>query len=336
MDGLIEQAKTQLWNMVNTMSKVKCENGLPKIEIALYEYGRNTNEKKEGYIQQLSDFTNDLDRLFIQLHELTTKGGDEFCGFVLNTSLDQLNWDSSAASYKVIFIAGNESFLQGPVTVADACKKARTKGVIINTIYCGTREQGIELNWNMGPACGSGSFAAIDQNAVEMRISTPYDSSLISLKDALNKTYIPYGKMGQEHYNSMMRADTIANSDLKDVSKLSNYIVVKSNANIVSNPQWDLIDAYKKDSSIIQTVDMQTLPERLKGKNRSELKKITKATAAERISIQAKIKSLKQKQDSFISAEKARNNDTAVTETLETAIERIIREQVKRFKMTLE
>jgi dienelactone hydrolase len=38
MDGLIDQAKTQLWNMVSTMGKAKCSNDIaPQIEIALYE-----------------------------------------------------------------------------------------------------------------------------------------------------------------------------------------------------------------------------------------------------------------------------------------------------------
>src|SRR4051794_14027814 len=44
MNGLIDQAKAQLWNMVSVMGRVKCENGIPKIEIALYEYGRSEND----------------------------------------------------------------------------------------------------------------------------------------------------------------------------------------------------------------------------------------------------------------------------------------------------
>src|SRR6188472_661832 len=63
MDGLIEQAKAQLWNMVSVMGKAKCDNQAPQIEIALYEYGRPTNDVKAGYVKQLSGFTTDLDKL---------------------------------------------------------------------------------------------------------------------------------------------------------------------------------------------------------------------------------------------------------------------------------
>ena len=34
MDGLIEQAKAQLWTMVNVMGKAKCNGETPQIEIA--------------------------------------------------------------------------------------------------------------------------------------------------------------------------------------------------------------------------------------------------------------------------------------------------------------
>ena len=38
MNGLIEQAKAQLWTMVSTMGRVQCNGVTPQIEIALYEY----------------------------------------------------------------------------------------------------------------------------------------------------------------------------------------------------------------------------------------------------------------------------------------------------------
>ena len=38
MDGLIEQAKSQLWKLVNELSKFNYQNEKPELEIALYEY----------------------------------------------------------------------------------------------------------------------------------------------------------------------------------------------------------------------------------------------------------------------------------------------------------
>ena len=41
MDGLIEQAKSRLWNIVNTLTTLKYSGKTPTIEIALYEYGND-------------------------------------------------------------------------------------------------------------------------------------------------------------------------------------------------------------------------------------------------------------------------------------------------------
>ena len=63
MDGLIEQAKAQLWNMVSVMGRAKCPTGAPQIQLALYEYGRSNNDKTLGYVKQISPFTQDLDEV---------------------------------------------------------------------------------------------------------------------------------------------------------------------------------------------------------------------------------------------------------------------------------
>src|SRR5690606_33770961 len=39
MDGLIDQAKSRLWNIVNTLTTLRYNGKKPIIEISLYEYG---------------------------------------------------------------------------------------------------------------------------------------------------------------------------------------------------------------------------------------------------------------------------------------------------------
>ena len=41
MDGLIDQAKTQLWNIVGQFSKTKLAGETPELEVALYQYGND-------------------------------------------------------------------------------------------------------------------------------------------------------------------------------------------------------------------------------------------------------------------------------------------------------
>jgi hypothetical protein len=335
MDGLIDQAKNQLWNMVNVLSKVTCEGTMPAIEIALYEYGKDSNDPKEGYIKQISPFTNNLDLLFRELINLKTLGGEEYCGHVIYNSLQQLKWDSSAKSYKVIFISGNESFLQGGISFTKACEEAKRKGVVVNTIYCGDRNQGIRESWNLGAECGNGSFTNIDQDAKPLSIPTPYDSTIITLSEKLNEMYIVYGVEGKGYYNSMLRADTVVTYNLDDPTKVAQYKIAKSNKVLNTHPNWDLIDAVEKNAFIIDTLNMKTLNDSLKTKSRSELKEIVEKTAAEKKRIRDEIAELAKKQEKFIKAEKEKLKANE-PKTLESEIEKIIREQVKRVNMKIE
>jgi hypothetical protein len=251
------------------------------------------------------------------------------------SSLTQLNWDTLSSDYKVIFIADNESFLQGDVSFTKACEEARKKGVIVNTIYCGDKNQGIKENWNLGAECGNGSFTNIDQYAPELSIPTPYDTTIITLKEKLNETYIAYGFGGKKYYNSMVQMDTMAVYNLIDPTKISQFVVVKSNKSLNNNSEWDLVDALEKNAGIIDTLDMNNLDDSLKTKSRKELKKIVEGTASERKRIQNLIAALSVKQEKFIKAEKEKLKANE-PQTLESEIERIIREQVKRVNMKIE
>ncbi|HLT74869.1 MAG TPA: vWA domain-containing protein, partial [Ohtaekwangia sp.] len=128
MDGLIDQAKSQLWRIVNELAQAKCGDGSkPDIRIALYEYGNDRLPSSEGYIRLVSPLTSDLDLISEKLFGLTTNGGNEYCGYVIRTSLRQLDWSSSKADLKMIFIAGNEPFTQGEVPYRVACELAQEK-----------------------------------------------------------------------------------------------------------------------------------------------------------------------------------------------------------------
>src|SRR5690606_32841764 len=161
MDGLIDQAKAQLWQIVNELSYAKCDDVKPNLEIALYEYGNNGLNSTEGYIRQILAFSKDLDEISKQLFSLTTNGGEEYCGYVIKTSLEQLQWASNKDDLKLIFIAGNEPFNQGRVHYETAAKLACDKDVSINTIFCGDYNLGVSTLWKHGADAAHGDYIAI-------------------------------------------------------------------------------------------------------------------------------------------------------------------------------
>ncbi len=334
MDGLIDQAKAQLWTMVNTLGRVHCDNKAnPKIEIALYEYGSPRNDVGNGYIKQINNFITDLDSLSENLFALTTNGGDEFCGHVIFKSIQQLKWDASPNSYKVIFIAGNESFRQGGVSFTQACTEAKNKGVIVNTIYCGDRQQGIREYWNLVGECGNGSFSNINQDHKIEDIATPYDDEIFKLNEKLNGTYITYGARGQEFYSKQEQMD-VANATMSKKAAIKRA-ETKSNSKVYNNAGWDLVDRAADNEAEIEKIDKKTLPDSLQNKTTAQLKVIVNEKKKERAAIQTKIIALNQQRQQYINNQK-KNAGGATVSTLETEVERIIGEQVKRFKMKVE
>lgn len=335
MDGLIEQAKAQLWTMVNVMGKAKCKGETPQIEIALYEYGRDNNDVTKGYVKQITPFTSDLDNLSQKLFELNTHGGQEYCGYVIHTSLNELNWDTTSYSYKVIFISGNEDFLQGNISYTLACTEAKKKGVIVNTIYCGDRLQGIKEHWNLLGECGNGSFTNINSDAKPEDIPTPYDSTLITLNNKLNGTYIYYGASGRSKKELQGSMD-VANLSVNSYAGV-NRAVSKASPKTYKNSTWDLVDARDDDKKILDKVDPKTLPDSLQKKNKAELEAIISQKSDERNSIQKEILDINKKRETYIANEKMKKLKTGNnSQTLESEVEKIIREQATRFNMKIE
>lgn len=328
MDGLIEQAKSQLWKIVNELAAAKCDDGSrPAIKIALYEYGNDGLPGREGHIRMVSGFTTDLDLNSEKLFSLRTNGGNEYCGQVIHTSLQQLNWSVSSNDLKVIFIAGNEPFTQGSVSYRTANSNAKEKGVVVNTIYCGDFNEGINTNWKDGADMTGGSYMSIEQNQKTVYISTPYDDKISECNERLNRTYVYYGTQGQSKKESQTRQDSNADSYGK-ANKVERAVSKSSHA--YENSSWDLVDASKSNDKIIVEADEESLPKEMKGMTVEKRKAYVVQKAEERKAIQNEIQTLNKKRLEFIKTNTTKeSNDTS----LDGAMMRSIKVQAKSKKL---
>lgn len=298
MDGLINQAKAQLWDIVNEFTHAKCGNdSRPSLQIALYEYGNDNLSSREGYIRQVIGFSNDLDEISEKLFSLTTNGGEEYCGEVIQTSLKQLDWGKNADDLKMIFIAGNEPFTQGKLNYRDAAYNAKEKDVIVNTIFCGNYEQGISTKWKNGATLTGGDYMAIDHNRQVVHIATPYDDVIIRLNSKLNNTYVSYGSAGYAK-KELQAAQDLNAAELEEVVVVKR--AVSKSSRMYKNSQWDLVDAVEDDEKILSELKEEDLPQELKGKSESEIKSYVDRKKAEREKIQKEIQELNAKREAYI------------------------------------
>jgi hypothetical protein len=299
MDGLIDQAKSQLWKIVNEVAAAKSGDGeLPNIKIALYEYGNDGLSSEEGYIRQVSSLSEDLDVISEKLFSLRTNGGNEFCGQVIKTSLNQLAWSASNADLKMIFIAGNESFSQGNTSFELACEAAKEKGVVVNTIYCGDFHEGIALGWKRGAELTGGNFMSIEQNSQTVYVPTPYDDQIAVLNDKLNATYVYYGALGEYRKEQQIVQDNNAAS--YGLANIAERSFCKS-SHAYKNSSWDLVDAAKDNEKVIADTKSEDLPKEMRNMSIEQRKAYIKKKSEERKKIQVEIQSLNEKRQEYIS-----------------------------------
>lgn len=327
MDGLIDQAKRQLWTIVGQFAKAKKQGQTPSLRVALFEYGNNGLPASEGYIRQVVPLTDDLDKLSESLFALTTNGGDEYCGQVINEAITRLDWSSEPNGYKAIFIAGNEPFTQGSVSYQDACRRAIERGVVVNTIHCGGHQEGLRGMWQAGALLAEGEFFNINQDRAVVQIKCPQDEILIRLNTELNRTYLWYGDRTSrlERAANQVAQDGNASGLSSDV--LAQRVAVKGCPSY-SNRGRDLCDTWEADADILKNVKTEDLPEPLQKLSIVEREVYVREMVAKRAGVKKKIAELAAQRELHIAKERQRLAEETGDATLGDAVVITIRKQL--------
>ncbi len=323
MEGLIEQAKGQLWKICNEFIKARQNGVAPEVQVALYEYGKSSLSQESGWIRRIQPLTTDLDKISEELFALRTNGGDEFCGWVIKQAVNDLDWSPRSDVYKVIFIAGNEPFTQGPVNYVESCKAAISKGIIVNTIHCGPEAEGISTKWKDGATIADGRFLVIDQNRAVVSIEAPQDQEIARLGEELNKTYLAFGVAGRAGAERQKGQDANAAALAPASGAVVQRAVAKASANY-QNSNWDLVDAAKDEKFDIAKLKTEELPAEMKTMNVTARKDFIARNAKERSELQAKIQKLNADRDTYVAQ---RRKEISGVDTLDIAVISAVHEQ---------
>jgi hypothetical protein len=323
MDGLIEQAKGQLWKICNEFIKARQSGVAPEVQVALYEYGKTSLSQESGWIRRIQPLTTDLDKISEELFALRTNGGDEFCGWVIKQAVSELEWSPRPDVYKVIFIAGNEPFTQGPVNYVESCKAAISKGIIVNTIHCGPEAEGISTKWKDGAGIAEGKFLVIDQNRAVVSIEAPQDKEIARLGEELNKTYLAFGVAGRAGAERQKGQDANAAALAPASGAIVQRAVAKASANY-QNSTWDLVDAAKEENFDVSKLKTKELPAEMRKMKVTERKAFIEKNATKRGELQKKIQQLNADRDKYVAQ---RRKETSGVDTLDAAVISAVREQ---------
>jgi hypothetical protein len=331
MRGLINQARSQLWKVVNEFALAKRGDQRPLLEVALYEYGHASLGAKAGFMRQISPLTDDLDKISEELFKLQVGGSAEYCGMAIDKATKELKWSESGRDLKCIFIAGNEPFTQGPVDFREACKSSANKGVTVSTIYCGPNADGVSTMWLEASKLADGSYMSIDQNQQVVAIAAPQDTRLSELSAKINTTYVAYGNAKKRAESAQRQVAQDANAAGASPASSATRAQFKG-SRLYSNAGWDLCDACRLGKIKIEDLKDDQLPENLKKMSLAERKSFIEKMIKDRQDIQKQIKDLSDARAKYVAAERKK---LAVNEddTLDAAIVTEVRRQatVKNF-----
>lgn len=328
MDGLINQARTQIWKIVNELVSSEKSGSKPIIEVALYEYGNTGLSREKGWIRQVLPFTSDLDSVSRELFSLKTNGGDEYCGQVIREAVENLKWSPKSDVYKAIFIAGNEPFTQGPVDFHDSIAEAKGKGIFVNPIYCGSRQQGIAEQWKAGADLAEGDYANIDQSARNYAVAAPQDDRISELSMKLNDTYVAYGSAGAKGVAFKKESASLARGAGKAVAAERAAFQAAAPAAAAADASWDVVSAVESGAVKRDEIKQDQLPEELRKMDKRTLDRYIDGKLAERRKIKEEINRLQAERKAYIAQEEKKS--ASGSDTLDKAIINTIHKQAAK------
>jgi len=323
MDGLIDQARSRIWKIVNELATARKNGRAPRLQVALYEYGQNSIPSAAGYLRCIVPLSEDLDRISEELFRLQTNGGEEFCGRVIDSAVRELGWSGRHDDLRLIVIAGNEPFTQGTTDYRDSCREAIARGIVVNTIFCGGYQEGVRTAWKAGADLADGQYVAIDADNAPPPVSAPQDDEIALLGRELNGTYIPFGREGGSGKTRQEAQDRNAASVSQEIAV--QRIAAKA-APQYGNSSWDLVDAKKSGAVKLEEMPEADLPEAMKGMTPKERLAHVTAMQEKRAGLQKKIAALHAERERFV---RAKLKNQAGAGTLDEAIIRALRKQAE-------
>lgn len=324
MDGLIDSARQKLWAIVNELALARPRADL---RVALYQYGNDGLSPENGWVQQITPLTDNLDEVYEKLFALRTNGGREYVARVTRAAVRQLDWSEDGRALRIIVVAGNEAATQDPeIKLADACGEAAGAGIIVNTIFCGPEQEGRNTGWADAARWADGRFAAIDQQGGTVTIQTPYDDELARLGEQLNETYVHYGAGGRRGKARQEAQD--ANALSLGAPAAAQRAAAKASG-LYHNAGWDLVDAVEDGDVDLAEVDKEDLPEEMQAMSADERKAFVTEQARKREAIRQRIRELNEKRDEHRRREMTRRG-LAEKDAFDAALRQAIREQAAR------
>ena len=191
MGGLIEGAKQRIWAIANEIAKGR---PAPKVKMGLVAF----RDKGDAYVTKVFDMSENLDTIYKDLLSLSAEGGGDGPEHViagLDAAVEKIAWSKDPKTFKVVYLVGDapphENYPDSP-TLASVLEKAVRRGIIVNSVQCGTDTQAT-IAFSHISRLGEGRLLPVPQDGGMIAVATPFDDRMASLSAKLEGTGLAFG-----------------------------------------------------------------------------------------------------------------------------------------------
>ncbi|HEX7237776.1 MAG TPA: vWA domain-containing protein [Gammaproteobacteria bacterium] len=303
MGGLIQAAKEKIWSIASTLAQAQ---QAPEISIGLVAY----RDRGDAYVTRVVDLNRDLDSMYAKLMDFAADGGGdgpEAVNEALDAAVRRMSWSQDQSTYKVVFLVGDappHMDYQDDVKYSQVIAAATAKGIVVNTIQCGTLSDTV-APWREIAALGHGRYFTVEQAGSAVAIATPFDSQIATLAAELDGTRLYYGSAEEQ---AAMAAKVEATTRLNEEASLAARarrgafnVSSAGEANLLGNRE--LVDDVASGRVDLANVPPAQLPASVAALPEAEQRRLLADTAEKRDELKRRIADLAAQRDAYIEAQ---------------------------------
>lgn len=299
MGGLIQTAKEKIWSIATTMASAQ---QTPDIRIGLVAY----RDRGDSYVTKVVDLSDDLDSVYATLMDFEAQGGGdtpESVNKALYDAVHEMSWSEQDQAYQVIFLVGDAPphMDYNEIRYPEIVATAEQKGIVINTIQCGSIPSAIEP-WTQIASLGHGNFFQVDQAGGAVAYTTPFDEDIAKLSAKLDDTRLYYGT---EEEKTKMRDKVAATEKLHEGASYASRArrgVFNASEGGRTNllGENELVAAVASGAVDLNKLEEDALPEALKPMAPAAQEAFVAELAEERADLQRQIRKLSEDRDGYL------------------------------------
>ncbi len=299
MSGLIHAAKEKIWSIASTLAQAQ---QAPEISIGLVAY----RDRGDAYVTQVVDLNRDLDSMYAKLMDFEAGGGGdgpEAVNEALEAAVQRMSWSQDQSAYKVVFLVGDappHMDYQDDVKYSQVVATAVAKGIVVNTIQCGSLGDTV-APWQHIASLGRGRYFTVEQTGSAVAVETPFDAQIATLAAELDSTRLYYGSREQRAAMAA-KVDAIdrINEEASVAARARRGAFNVSAAAEGNSGESELVDDVANGRVDIAAVPPAELPATVAALPVGERRELVAQTAQKREELKEQISALAAQRDAYI------------------------------------